>query len=129
MREIDFAGAKLAIKAAPWSLVVYEDHFGRDLSMDFQAMSTTFAQTGHVDLAGLSRVMWCLARTADASIPDYTPWMQSLPDDAFDGVATDYTDDGTWGQVVADFGQAFFRTALGGQKTRTRRGRSQGKDA
>lgn len=129
MRDIDFAGAKLAIKSCPWSLVVYEDHFGRDLSMDFQAMSTSFAKTGRIDLAGLSRVIWCLARTANPSIPDYEPWMHSLPDDAFDGVAADHTDAGTWGQVVTDFGQAFFRTALGGQKAGARRGRSQGKDA
>lgn len=129
MREIDFAGGRLAIKSAPWSLVVYEDQFGRDLSMDFQAMSTTFAQTGHVDLAGLSRVMWCLARTADASIPDYTPWMQGLPDDAFDGVATDYTDDGLWGQVSLDYMQAFFRVALGAGNARKKRGQGDGSTA
>ena len=129
MRDIDFAGEKLAIKSCPWSLVVYEDQFGRDLSMDFQAMSTSFAQTGRIDLAGLSRVIWCLARTANPSLSDYRAWMESLPDDALDGVALDQSDDGLWGQVSLDYMQAFFRAALGGQKAGARRGRSQGKDS
>lgn len=129
MRDIDFAGEKLAIKAAPWSLVVYEDQFGRDLNSDFQMMSAGFAQTRRIDMVAFTRVLWCLARTADQSTPDYDAWMRSLPDDALDGVAIDQSDDGVWGQVSLDYMQAFFRSALGRGKAREKRGQSDGKTA
>ena len=126
MREIDFAGGRLAIKAAPWSLVVYEDQFGRYLNEDFQAMSADFAQSRRVDMAAFTRVLWCLARTSDKSLPDYRAWMESLPDDALDGVALDQSDDGLWGQVSLDYMQAFFRFALGAGQARQKRGQGDG---
>ena len=129
MREIDFVGKKLKIKSAPWSLVVYEDQFGRDMSMDFQSMSVTFAKTGRVDMATFTRILWCLARTADPNLPDYEAWMKSMPDDALDGIATDQSDEGIWGQVQLDYMQAFFRSALGSAKARTKRGQRNGKTA
>ena len=129
MREIDFVGKKLKIKSAPWSLVVYEDQFGRDMSMDFQFMSVTFAKTGRVDMATFTRILWCLARTADQDLPDYEAWMKGLPDDALDGIATDQSDEGIWGQVQLDYMQAFFRSALGSAKARTKRGQRNGKTA
>ena len=129
MREIDFAGGRLAIKAAPWSLVVYEDQFGRDLSTDFQEMSVVMAHTGRVDLTAFTRVLWCLARTASSAVADYQAWMQSLSDDAFDGVATDQSDEGLWGQVSLDYMQAFFRSALGAGKARKKRGQGDGSTA
>ena len=122
MREIDFVGKKLKIKSAPWSLVVYEDQFGRDLSMDFQTTSVAFAKTGRVDMATFTRILWCLARTADPNLPDYKAWMKSMPDDALDGIATDQSDEGIWGQVQLDYMQAFFRSALGAGKARKKRG-------
>ena len=129
MREIDFVGKKLKIKSAPWSLVVYEDQFGRDLSMDFQSMSVEFAKTGCVDMATFMRILWCLARTADQDLPDYEAWMKGLPDDALDGIATDRSDEGIWGQVQLDYMQAFFRSALGAGKTRKKRGQRDDKTA
>ena len=129
MREIDFVGKKLKIKSAPWSLVVYEDQFGRDLSMDFQNTSVAFAKTGRVDMATFMRILWCLARTADQDLPDYEAWMKGLPDDALDGIATDQSDDGIWGQVSLDYMQAFFRSALGAGKTRKKRGQRDDKTA
>ena len=129
MREIDFVGKKLKIKSAPWSLVVYEDQFGRDLSMDFQTTSVEFAKTGCVDMATFMRILWCLARTADQDLPDYEAWMKGLPDDALDGIATDQSDNGIWGQVQLDYMQAFFRSALGAGKTRKKRGQRDDKTA
>ena len=129
MREIGFAGGRLAIKAAPWSLVVYEDQFGRDLNEDFQAMSADFAQSRRIDMSAFTRVLWCLARTSDKSLPDYRAWMESLPDDALDGVALDQSDDGLWGQVSLDYMQAFFRVALGAGKARKKRGQGDGSPA
>jgi hypothetical protein len=127
MREIDFAGKKLAIKSAPWSLVVYEDQFGRDMSMDFQDMSVELAHSARVDMAAFTRILWCLARTADSSLPDYDAWMKSLPDDALDGIATDRSDSGIWGQVQLDYMQAFFRSALGSAEARSKRGQTNSK--
>ena len=129
MREIDFVGKKLKIKSAPWSLVVYEDQFGRDMSMDFQDMSVELAHSARVDMAAFTRILWCLARTADSSLPDYEAWMKSLPDDALDGIATDQSDEGIWGQVQLDYMQAFFRAALGSAKARTKRGQRNDKTA
>ena len=129
MREIDFVGKKLKIKSAPWSLVVYEDQFGRDLSMDFQTTSVAFAKTGRVDMATFTRILWCLARTADPNLPDYKVWMKSMPDDALDGIATDQSDEGIWGQVQLDYMQAFFRAALGSAKARSKRGQRNDKTA
>lgn len=129
MREIDFVGKKLKIKSAPWSLVVYEDQFGRDLNMDFQTTSVEFAKTGRVDMATFTRILWCLARTADPNLPDYEAWMKGLPDDALDGIATDQSDNGIWGQVQLDYMQAFFRSALGDGKARKKRGQRNDKTA
>lgn len=129
MRDIDFAGGELAIRACPWALVVYEDQFGRRLAEDFQASAEYLAQTHLVDIVTFTRVLWCLARTADKALPDYQPWMESLPDDALDGVAIDQSDDGLWGQVSLEYMQAFFRAALRAGEARKQRGRANGKTA
>ena len=116
MREIDLAGTKLAIKSGPWALVVYEDQLNRHMYEDFERLMADFEQNGHVDLVALLRIIWGDARAANGSLPDYEPWVKALPDDALDGVATDWSDTGVFGQVAADWSQAFFRTALRGRE-------------
>lgn len=116
MREIDLAGAKLAIKSGPWALVVYEDQLNRHMYEDFERLMADFEQNGHVDLVALLRIIWGDARAANGALPDYEPWVKALPDDALDGVATDWSDGGVFGQVAADWSQAFFRTALRGRE-------------
>lgn len=106
MQEVTFAGQPIKIHAAAWSLVLYEDEFGGDLTKDFTEAADEM-KNGKVPLLVILKALWAFARTASPSFPSFKAWMRSMGDDALDMAA-----DASVIEAVSDeFGRAFFRSA------------------
>jgi len=64
------------VRASAFTLILYEDNFkGRRMLQDLSALAE-MEQSGAVSYALVSRMLWALARTADATTPDFYEWVQ-----------------------------------------------------
>ena len=68
----------LEVRASAFTLILYEDNFkGRRMLQDLSALAE-MEQSGAVSYALVSRMLWALARTADATTPDFYEWVQAF---------------------------------------------------
>ncbi len=66
------------VRASAFTLILYEDNFkGRRMLQDLSALAE-MEQDGAVSYALVSRMLWALARTADATTPDFYEWVQAF---------------------------------------------------
>jgi hypothetical protein len=66
------------VRASAFTLILYEDNFkGRRMLQDLSALAE-MEQSGAVSYALVSRMLWALARTADATTPDFYEWVQAF---------------------------------------------------
>ena len=66
------------VRASAFTLILYEDNFkGRRMLQDLSALAE-MEQNGAVSYALVSRMLWALARTADATTPDFYEWVQAF---------------------------------------------------
>lgn len=66
------------VRASAFTLILYEDNFkGRRMLQDLSALAE-MEQSGAVSYALVSRMLWALARTADATTPDFYEWIQAF---------------------------------------------------
>lgn len=66
------------VRASAFTLILYEDNFkGRRMLQDLSALAE-MEQSGAVSYALVSRMLWALARTADATTPDFYEWVQTF---------------------------------------------------
>ena len=66
------------VRASAFTLILYEDNFkGRRMLQDLSALAE-MEQSGAVSYALVSRMLWALARTADAATPDFYEWVQAF---------------------------------------------------
>jgi hypothetical protein len=70
--------SKFEVRASAFTLILYEDNFkGRRMLQDLSALAE-MEQSGAVSYALVSRMLWALARTADATTPDFYEWVQAF---------------------------------------------------
>jgi hypothetical protein len=66
------------VRASAFTLILYEDNFkGRRMLQDLSALAE-MEQSGAISYALVSRMLWALARTADATTPDFYEWVQAF---------------------------------------------------
>ena len=66
------------VRASAFTLILYEDNFkGRRMLQDLSALAE-MEQSSAVSYALVSRMLWALARTADATTPDFYEWVQAF---------------------------------------------------
>ena len=66
------------VRASAFTLILYEDNFkGRRMLQDLSALAE-MEQSGAISYALVSRMLWALARTADAATPDFYEWVQAF---------------------------------------------------
>ena len=69
---------KFEVRASAFTLILYEDNFkGRRMLQDLSALAE-MEQSGAVSYALVCRMLWALARTADATTPDFYEWVQAF---------------------------------------------------
>lgn len=87
MRTVTFNGRPLRISASLRTLMLYEDEFGADvfsvIGLAFERGQQTadgrFAfSLGDLPLAGVLRLLWAEAKTADRDLPGYVQWLAAI---------------------------------------------------
>lgn len=89
MREIEFGGERLKIAATPLTPYLYRREFDADMIAAIAAFSDALGSDGEVvasklPLFDLVQMIWAMAKTVNPTVPAFSAWLASLPDDALD---------------------------------------------
>lgn len=83
-RTVKIDGKDVVLKATAYNLVIYRAEFGQDM---FQAKANIFSALhgnqitlSKIDGLTVARMTWCMAKTADESLPGFNQWMKGIED-------------------------------------------------
>lgn len=83
-KTVQIDGKDVVLKATAYNLVLYRAEFGQDLFQEkakvFAAISGSQLTLSKIDGLGVARMIWCMAKTADESLPGFNQWMRSIED-------------------------------------------------
>lgn len=94
-KTIMIDGKAVRFKSTAGTLLRYKSHFGREFLADCAALANCFAKSedgkadmstadlGNINMDLIYNIIWVMARTADANIPDMLTWL-----DGFDSFPT-----------------------------------------
>ena len=88
-KVINIGGKEIKLKSTAGTMMRYRNNFNRDFIKDLISLQTKLqekAETGTqfeaLDLDLFEKIAWCMAKTADDSIPDIENWLDEF--DTFD---------------------------------------------
>ena len=88
-KVIEIGGKEIKLKSTAGTMMRYRNNFNRDFIKDLISLQTKLQQkveTGTqfeaLDLDIFEKIAWCMAKTADDSIPDIERWLDEF--DTFD---------------------------------------------
>lgn len=86
---INIGDKQIKMKATAGTMLRYRNNFGKDFMADLQKLQKKLneklengTEFEAMDLAMFEQIAWCMAKTADDSIPDIEHWLDNF--EAFD---------------------------------------------
>lgn len=85
-KTITIDGKEIRLKANAMLPIVYRNAFGQDI---FKAQGSIFGLVGgknivnlrgieDVDCVGIMQIIWCMAKCANGSLPDFEKWIEGF---------------------------------------------------
>ena len=86
---INIGGKDIKMKSTAGTMMRYRNNFNRDFLKDLMKLQTKFSEKiekgkefEQIELEIFEKIAWCMAKTADNSIPDIEHWLDQF--EAFD---------------------------------------------
>lgn len=88
-KVIEIGGKEIKMKSTAGTMMRYRNNFNRDFIKDLISLQTKLQEKAEagtqfeaLDLDIFEKIAWCMAKTADDSIPDIERWLDEF--DTFD---------------------------------------------